>query len=556
MNIRKKYAYVLIVIVFASLLYLPGLGKRDLWTPNEPNFGESAREMMDKDNYLFPTRNGEPLGMKPAPFYWLIIASTKLTGGLNETAARLPSAVFGILLVLLTFLFARRIMDEEGALFSSLILATAFKIAWQSRWVEADIVFSFFITLSLFFFFMGMNREERSRAFYLLGYAAAAVATLMKGVAGCVVVAVVILSYLVATKNLKKLLKMELILGPIVFFAIALPWYLLAKSYAGNEYMHELVINQNFIRFFHAFNHERPFYYFFGVLMTDFAPYSLFVPGAIVYAFITRKQLPEGKLSFFLTWVISIFIFFSLSDSKRSPYIIPLYPAAAILTGWLISSWIKQKNLRWFWADLPAWIIAVALGVVGLASIVFLANPLGLFGEVYAELLGYGFDAKKIATLVLPVVSLFVLGSGLMVFFLSTKRNRLYTITLIVFMGILMLYTQLSILNAANPLKSPRMISEEISSYLGPDDGFAAYSSAGDYLWDGYLYYSKRYIDLLDKSDELKDYYGQERRVIVIMRDRDFKKLPDDIKAELKTVKPFTVGEKEMVMTSNDVLEK
>jgi 4-amino-4-deoxy-L-arabinose transferase-like glycosyltransferase len=556
MNIQKKYAFVFIVIVFASLLYLPGLGGRDLWTPNEPNFGESAREMINKDNYLFPTRNGEPLGMKPAPFYWLIIASSKLTGGLNETSARLPSAIFGILLVVLTFFFARKIMDEEGALFSSLILATSFKFMWQARWVEADIVFSFFVGLSLFFFFMGMNSEERSRAFYLLGYAAAAVATLMKGVVGCVVVAVVLLSYLVATKSLKKLLKMELILGPIVFFAIALPWYLLAKSHAGNEYMHELVINQNFIRFFHAFNHQRPFYYFFGVLMSDFAPYSLFVPGAIVYAFITRKQLPEGKLSFFLAWFISIFIFFSLSDSKRSPYIIPLYPAAAILTGWLISSWIRQKNLRWFWADLPAWIIAVALGLAGIASIVFLINPMALFGEIYAELLGYGFNATKIATLALPIVSLFVLGSGLLIFFLATKRNRLYTITLILVMGISLLYTQLPILSAANSFKSPRMISEEISSYLGPDDGFAAYSISGDYLWDGYLYYSKRYIDLLYKSDELKDYYLQDRRVIVIMRDRDFEKIPDDIKAEIKTVKPFTVGEKGMVMTSNDILQK
>jgi 4-amino-4-deoxy-L-arabinose transferase-like glycosyltransferase len=555
MNIQKKHAYILLLIVFASLLYLPGLGIRDFWTPNEPNFAEATREMLDKGNYLFPTRNGEPLGMKPAPYYWLIIASTKLTGGLNETAARLPSAVFGILLVLLTFSFARKVIDEEGALFAGLFLATANKFMWQARWVEADIVLTFFVCLSIFFFFMGLNREEKSRLYYLLGYAAAAVSTLMKGVVGCVEVAVVILSYLIVTKNLKKLLKMELILGPIVFLAVALPWYLLARSHAGSDYMYELVIHQNFVRFFNAFNHKEPFYYFVVTLMTDFAPYSLFVPGAIVYAFIARKQMPEGKLSFFLTWFFAVLIFFSLSDSKRSPYIIPMYPAAAILTGLLISEWIKQKGLRWFWADLPAWIIAVVLGIVGLASIVFLINPLGLFAEAYAALQKNGLDAKILTTLAIPFISLLVLGSGLLIFFLAGKKKRLYTITLVLLMGISMLYFHLFILRAVNPYMSPRMISEEINSNLGPGDGFAAYSNSGSYWWDGYLYYTKRYIDLFSKDDELRNYYRQDRRVIVIMRDHDFERIPDDIKGELKTVKPFRVAEKLMVLTSNEVLK-
>jgi len=253
---------------------------------------------------------------------------------------------------------------------------------------------------------------------------------------------------------------------------------------------------------------------------------------------------------------LSVLIFFSLSDSKRSPYIIPLYPAAAILVGWLISSWIKQKNLRWFWADLPAWIIAVVIGVAGFGVGRLSRKSLGIFGEVYALSSGYGLEAKKIVTLMLPVVSLLGLRSGMMVFFLATRRNRLYTIALILVMGISMLYVQLPIMRAADVFKSPRMVSEEINSYLGPDDKFAAYSSSGSYWWDGYLFYTKRYIDLLDESDELRNYYRQDMRVIVIMRDRDYERLPDDIKGELKTAKPFRVAEKGMVMTSNEVLEK
>gem|GEM_PF-3991262 len=288
--------------------------------------------------------------------------------------------------------------------------------------------------------------------------------------------------------------------------------------------------------------------------MSDFAPWSLFVPAAVVYAFIHKNKLPEGRLSFFLTWFFAVLIFFSLSDSKRSPYILPLYPAAAMLTGRLLVSWIRQKDLRWFWADLPAWIITVVFGVTGLASIVFLVNPFGLFDQVYAQAQGYGLAAKEIVTVMIPLVSVLVVGSGLMVFFLLKKWNRLYTITLILAMGISMLYVQLPVLNAADRINSARAISEEINSYLGSDGGFGAYSNGTSHLWDGYLFYTKRYIDLVDNYDGLKDYYRQDRRVIVIMREGDFEKLPDDIKEEIKTVKHFRVAEKKMVMTSNDEL--
>ena len=210
-------------------------------------------------------------------------------------------------------------------------------------------------------------------------------------------------------------------------------------------------------------------------------------------------------------------------------------------------------------------VIALAVGLVGGAILGITASADEMvdltISDVMETLIGY----LAAAFIIWAAISIgprepvgrqwLLIGSGVLIFFIATKRKRPYTIALIVLMGVSMLFFHVRVLGAINPHMSPRAISGEINSNLGPGDGFAAYSGSGSYWWDGYLYYTKRYIDLFSKTDELRDYYGQDRRVIVIMRDHDFEALPDDIKAELKTVKPFKVAEKEMVLTSNEVLK-
>lgn len=554
MKIDKKYLYVLILFLLSAALYFPGLGNRDLWNPNEPNFAEATREMIESGDYLVPTRNGVPLGMKPAPYYWFIILSSKVTGSLNETAARLPSAVSALFIVLFTFLFARRIMDEEGALIAALVLATVYKFMWQARWVEADMVLTLFVTLSLYFFYLGISGEKKKRLFYLLGYTFAAVATLSKGLVGFVLIGVVLFSYIAVTRNFKKIMEMEIILGPIIFFAITISWYLTAGVSGGGEYTYDLVIKHNFIRFFNAFNHKNPFYYYLPVIIGDFTPYSLFLPGALIFAFKTDKVERREKLAFFMTWFISIFIFLSISDAKRGNYILPLYPAAAIIVGWLLYRWVKDDDQRWYYSELPAWVMTVTLIVSVVATALFLFNPFDIFSRPYSEILEVGLDRSTIVRLSVPVVIFLAVGASTLVVALKSGRKRLFIFATVAIVALSMLYAQLAIFPKIDSYKSPRVVSESIASMLGPDDGFGGYSRNNQFIWYGYMYYTKRYIDVFDDEEALSEYYREDRRVIVIMRDRDYESLPDEIKGEMETVYPYKVGHKKMVITSNDSL--
>src|SRR5579863_776585 len=126
------------VLILATILFFARLGARALWS-SEFRWAEIAREMLVTHNYFWPTINGHVYYDKPLGSYWLVIFSTPLTGGLNEAATRLPSALAGLLAVLLLMLLVRRLYDARTALLSGVILTTSFSFVFFSRDASADV---------------------------------------------------------------------------------------------------------------------------------------------------------------------------------------------------------------------------------------------------------------------------------------------------------------------------------------------------------------------------------------------------------------------------------
>ena len=95
--------------------------------------------MVVTHNYFWPTINGRVYYDKPLGSYWLVIFSTPFTGGLNEAATRLPSAIAGLLAVLLLMILVRRFYDARTAILAGVILATSFSFVFFSRDASADV---------------------------------------------------------------------------------------------------------------------------------------------------------------------------------------------------------------------------------------------------------------------------------------------------------------------------------------------------------------------------------------------------------------------------------
>ena len=146
---RVRYA-VLIILAVCAFTFFPALGARDLWAPDEPRFTEVAREMFLSGDYVVPRRNDKVYVKKPPLLFWCVTLLAKIPGRVTEGVARIPSAVAATGLVLVTFLWGRAQLGARAGFLGALMLATAFRFYWNGRYVQTDMLFSFFCTSAVF----------------------------------------------------------------------------------------------------------------------------------------------------------------------------------------------------------------------------------------------------------------------------------------------------------------------------------------------------------------------------------------------------------------------
>src|SRR5438445_600082 len=173
-----------------------GLTDRD-----EGSNAEAAREMVASGDGITPTLNGAPRFAKPILLYWLISGSY-LAFGVSEFTARLPSALFGTLLVLMQYVFATRMFGPTVGLRAALMLLLNFEVLALGRMVLTDMVLVFFTTLSIFCFFLAASPPDgrgRAKRWYWGFYIGMALATLTKGPVGVLVPLLAVIPYLLLT---------------------------------------------------------------------------------------------------------------------------------------------------------------------------------------------------------------------------------------------------------------------------------------------------------------------------------------------------------------------
>ncbi|WP_422301714.1 ArnT family glycosyltransferase [Candidatus Binatus sp.] len=342
-----------LVLVLAVILFFARLGARALWS-SEFRWAEIAREMLVTHNYFWPTINGHVYYDKPLGSYWLVIFSTPFTGGLNEAATRLPSAIAGLLAVALLMLLVRRLYDARTAILSGVILATCFSFVFFSRDASADVET---ITGELAALLLFNHNEERGRGMWVVGlWLIMAATSLTKGLLGFALPLLVIGAYSCLrdgwsqffqeilhgslADRIRKLVERNrwffnwytvagIAVGGFVYY---LPFEISARM-MGTQKGLAMVYRENVVRFFHPFDHRGPIYLYVYVIFGLMAPWSALLPAALVETHTLRcaNAEPARADRFALVYFWATFIFFTLSGSRRSYYILPILPAAAIL---------------------------------------------------------------------------------------------------------------------------------------------------------------------------------------------------------------------------------
>lgn len=319
------------------------LGAAALFDPDEGRNAEIAREILVTTDWVTPYYDFIPRLEKPIFFYALTALSYTLFG-ISEAAARFPLAAFALAALLATYFFARRFLGEWTALWSGLVLLTSVEFYAFSRIVILDMMLAFFIVLALFSFYLaGASGNGKKRGYYFLMYAALGCAALVKGPVGVVFPGMIVAAYLVVRRKWSILAEMELGWGLAIFFLIVTPWYAAAEM-RNPGYLSYFVGQEHFGRYLTPyFQRTKPWYFFFVVLAGGFFPWTFLLPS--MARRLGKKPLDDFSL-YLLLWALVPFIFFSFSRSKMAEYLLPIYPALAILAGETVVDALKKWELR------------------------------------------------------------------------------------------------------------------------------------------------------------------------------------------------------------------
>ncbi len=316
------------------MVYLVAAAGRDFWAPDEPDFAEHVREMLERRSLLLPYENGKPYSEKPILFYWAVAATTPFSGGdVRPFATRLPSVLAGAALVFFAAAYAGRRGGDREAIVAGAATAVAPIVFWQSQFLQVDALFSCFLMFALVSVFFLEGDEGRAGAtgwLWALRVALAA-AVLTKGPLAIVLVGLVVLARCAIARSVLLLRRLHPIRSIFVFLLLVLPWYFLAARAGGPAYAYDLVVNQNWNRFFQAFDHIQPWWFYFESIWSDFFPWAglaLAAPVVLARAGLLRER-PD--LRFAATAVAVSFVFLSLSQAKQGKYLLAAYPFAAVL---------------------------------------------------------------------------------------------------------------------------------------------------------------------------------------------------------------------------------
>jgi 4-amino-4-deoxy-L-arabinose transferase-like glycosyltransferase len=319
--------------------------------------------MFARGDFITPYFNGVPRFEKPVLIYWLQ-AATFAALGESELAARLPAALAGLGTVVLLYLLAAHLLSRRAAVVAALVLATMFQFVVFARKGLTDAPALFFVVAALYGFVRATSAPA-SRVAVWLAWSAIGLGVLTKGPVGLLPLAIWG-AYAAICRDWQFVTALRPVAGGALAAVIALPWYLAMVALHGRAFFDFAIGNEIVARVFVQSSTVpvRGFFYYFKVWPGDAAPWSLlFVASAIWAAARWRRfDAPARRVVVLaVTWFVVVFVLFSLSKFKVSHYVLPAYPAAALLIGLFVDRLALPAFGPWWWRVPMSVVAAVSL---------------------------------------------------------------------------------------------------------------------------------------------------------------------------------------------------
>jgi len=350
---------ILLLLAFAAI-WFSNLEYRKLVNPDEGRYAEIPREMVASGDWTTPRLNDIKYFEKPALQYWATAAAYTLFGE-HQWTARLWSALTGFLSVCMVFFTGRRLFGPAAGWYAALVLGSSLLWVLIGHINTLDMGVSFFLAAAVCAFVLAQHDSAGARArerWMLAAWAALALAVLSKGLIGLALPGAALVLYILVERDWRLAGRLHLATGIVLLLALTLPWFI-AVSRANPEFFRFFFIHEHFERFLTK-QHGRyqPPYYFIPVLLAGMLPWTVTLIDALARAWKREPQQRFQVQRFLLLWAAVVFVFFSASSSKLVSYILPMFPALALLTGARLA---RLGALALAWQTLPAALAGIAL---------------------------------------------------------------------------------------------------------------------------------------------------------------------------------------------------
>jgi len=356
---------ILLLLIIYGLLWFGTLNYRHLIPSDEGRYAEMAREMLVTGDWVTPRYNGYQYFEKPPLQVWAT-AVTFQVFGIGDWQARLWTALTGFLTILAIGFTGARIYNARVGWLAAVVLASSPMWVISGHFNSLDMGLSAFLVAALCSLLLAQTSHNKSssRNWMWLCWFFMALATLSKGLIGVAIPAMVFIVYSVSAGDWKIWTRLRLFSGSILFLIVTAPWFVLV-SIRNPVFLEFFFIHEHLQRFTQdAHSRTGPLYYFIPLLLIGLLPWVLQLPGALIQGWNERK--PSFSSTWLLVcWSVVIFAFFSVSQSKLPGYIIPIFPALALLIAKRLERLLGHANA------MPLTWQLQALGFAALGSIGF-----------------------------------------------------------------------------------------------------------------------------------------------------------------------------------------
>ncbi|MHB1422473.1 MAG: glycosyltransferase [Gemmataceae bacterium] len=436
----SRFGLMFLLLMAVALFFLRL--SAPLLEPQEPRYAEIPRQMLNEGRLLVPVLHGEPYLDKPPLLYWLVMGSYTVFG-VHDWAARLVPGLAGVLTVLLTYWWGRRVAGERAGLCGALILCLSAGFVYRQRMLNMDSLLCLWITASLASAHAALLSGRRLRQrWWLLAAAACGLALLTKGPVALALIATPLLLYTFLEPHCVRPSWRDWSIFALVSVSLAAPWYIAVMA-REPDFAYTFFWRHHVERFLTPFDHEKPAWFYLPGLLAGLLPWTLLLPGFLRY--LGRRSLRAARrrppaLGFFLLSSLLCILFFSASGCKRPGYILPALPPLALALGCYLHLLVPRGRHRadvalrllWQWRSRLAGsaallVLTLAAVILALAGFKHLLQPSTVL--ILAVALGFSFaliSKRRLSWGACAAITFVVLLFG--VYFLQPAYNRQFAL--------------------------------------------------------------------------------------------------------------------------------